>query len=163
MGPMFFSAGQPLLLGWITLQWPSPLMLLAALNLAITWRRGNTTSRALSVAIAAMAMLHLFAWLAYGSQDGVHALCAIVGLMLILPISLRAKGLFPLVVAASVLVAALSLSCAALLEPPGSNGARLIAGLANLAMLAASWAGLSRGRATIGNGGNLRRTARSRR
>jgi hypothetical protein len=160
---MLFPAGQPLLLGWITLQWPSPLMLLAALNLAIVWRRGNTTSRALSVAIAAMVLLHLFAWLAYGSQDGLHALCAAVGLMLILPISLRGKGLFPLVVAASVLVAAVSLSCAALLEPPGSIGARLIAGLANLAMFCAFWAGRSRGRVAVRKGGNVRRTARSRR
>lgn len=139
---MIFPTGEPLLLGWITLQWPSPLMLLALASLLFAWRRTNATSRALSVAVAAMVLIHLFAWLAYGSQDSLHAVCSAIGLMLILPISLRARAFSPLVVAACVLVGALSLVCAGLVEPPAARAARLIAGLANLMMLGALWGGL---------------------
>lgn len=139
---MIIPSGEPLLLGWITLQWPSPLMVLALASLVFARRRTNATSRALSVAVAAMVTIHLFAWLAYGSQDSLHAVCSAIGLMLILPISLRAREFAPLFVAACVLLGAVSLVCAGLVEPPAARAARLIAALANVAMLGALWGGL---------------------
>lgn len=139
---MIFPSSEPALLSWITLQWPSPLMLFALASLEFARRRASATSRALSVAVAAMVMLHLFAWLAYGSQDSLHAACAAIGLMLILPISLRAREYLSLVVAACVLICALSLACAGLVEPSAARAARLIAGLANSAMLGALWGSL---------------------
>lgn len=137
-----FPADELPLLDWITLQWPSPLMLLALASLVFAWRLTRATSRALSAAVAAMVIIHLLAWFAYGSRDSLHAVCSAIGLMLILPISLRSRVFSPLVVAACVLVGAVSLVCAGLGEPPAAQAARLIAGLANLAMLAALWTGL---------------------
>ena len=145
---MIFPSSEPALLSWITLQWPSPLMLLALASLEFARRGASATSRALSVAVAAMVMLHLLAWLAYGSQDSLHAVCAAIGLMLILPISLRAREYLSLVVAACVLIGALSLACAGLVEPSAARAARLIAALANVTMLGALWYGLLASRRT---------------
>lgn len=139
---MIFPSGEPVLLGWITLQWPSPLMLVALAGLWLAGRRASAVSRALSVAVAAMVMIDLFAWLAYGPQGSLHAACSAIGLMFILPISLRAREFWPLVVAACVLVASLALVVAGLQEPPAARAARMIAALANLIMIAALWGGI---------------------
>ena len=145
---MIFPSGEPHLLGWFTLQWPTPLMLLAVVSLLFARPPASATSRALSVAVTAMVLIHLLAWIAYGSQDSLHAICSVIGLMLILPISLRARGYSPLVVAACALVGTLSLACAGLVEPPAARAARLIAALANVTMLGALWYGLLASRRT---------------
>lgn len=130
------------LLSLLSLQWPSAVMLVLAGTMIVAWRLGRPTAQALTTATFAMAMLHMLAWWAYGSANGLHALCAIVGLALILPIVLRSRRAYPLVAGAAVLLAMLALGCAALLSGPGALAAQMIAAMANAVLVLTLWAGI---------------------
>ena len=129
-------------LSLLTMQWPSTLMLVIAGTLILAWRCGRPTAQALAAATFAMALLHGLAWWAYGSGSGLHALCAIIGLGLILPIVLRSRRIYPLAAGAAALLAALALGCAALLTGPAALASQLIAAMANALLVVALWTGI---------------------
>ena len=129
-------------LSLLTLQWPSALMLVIAGTLILAWRRGRPTAQALAAATFAMALLHGLAWWAYGSASGLHALCATIGMGLILPIVLRSRRVYSLAVGAAALLAALALGCAVLLAGPAALAAQLIAAMANALLVLALWTGI---------------------
>lgn len=126
----------------LSLQWPSALMLVIAATLIIAWRRGRPTAQALTAATFAMVLLHGLAWCAYGSANGLHALCSTLGLGLILPIVLRSRRVYPLIAGAAALLAALTLGCATVLSGSAVLAAQQIAAMANAVLVMALWAGI---------------------
>lgn len=128
----------PLPAGWLVVA-----VALVGATLAWALRRARYTARALAAALTLTAALHAYAGMAYGTASSVHAGCAAIGLSIILPIALRARRTYPLVVAAGALVALLALSLGAFLDVPQAGALRLVAGLGNLVALAALWYGIA--------------------
>ncbi len=130
-------------LGWL-LSFDHPAALSAVLLLTIVPARryGSATTRALAMALALMITLRLAAWLAYGSSLAIHTFCALLSLAITVPIAVRSRRTYPLVLAGAMLLSALAYSVSLLVSGAPSLAALNIAALANAVLVTAFWFGL---------------------
>ena len=136
----------------LALDRPAVLPAMLVLSTVVVWRHARPTGRALATAIVLQIFLHLAAWLVYGQSRPIQAICALVGLTLILPISVRSRRKYTLVLAGAALLSALAQFLATLLPIPQSDAVDLLAWFANGIMALALWAGFAN---------DMRRPARS--
>lgn len=137
-----FTVPHQPILALLTLQWPSPLMLVLAGTLIVAWRFGRTTAQALSAATFLLTALHALVWWTYGSANSLHALCSMLGLGLILPLVVRSRRFYSLAAGAAALLAMLALGCATILDGQQALAAQLLAALANAILVVALWSGI---------------------
>lgn len=114
---------------------PAVLLMLHGFALFGAWRLAGTTTRALASVLFAAALLHLLAWLMYGSSAALHATGSLIALGLALPIVLRSSRIAPLFIGAAALLSATGLFAQTLLPPPLAPAAQLFSALANLLLI----------------------------
>lgn len=127
----------------LSFQQPAVLPAMLLISIVPARRFGRATGRALTMVIGFTILLHLLAWLAYGPVQAVHAACALVGLAVLIPIAVRSRRTYPLVVGAAALLSALALMAASLESGGRLDAAEALAALANLIMATALWSGLT--------------------
>lgn len=131
-------------LGWL-LSFDQPAVLSALLLLSIVpaRRHGSATTRALAMALAFMIALRLTAWLVYGPSLAINTFCALLGLAITVPITVRSRRTYPLVLAGAMLLSAMAHIVSLMVSGAPSLAALNIAMLANAMLIAAFWYGLA--------------------